>query len=232
MRLTSPRRISDRRRDSASNVACVAAAALRALLVCFLGLGLLNYAQAGGESRTILVFGDSLSTGYGFDIEKSWVSLLQMRLQDHNPPYSVVNASISGETTRGGAARIESAVAAHGPRIALVELGGNDGLRGIGIETTRRNLKKIIETCLSAGASVLLLAIELPPNYGQSYTAEFRKIYQSLGALEDVTLVPFFLDGVAGDATLMQSDGIHPEAEAQPKLLQNIWPYLEPLLDN
>jgi acyl-CoA thioesterase-1 len=206
--------------------------ALRALLACFLGLCLLNWAQAGVESRTILVFGDSLSTGYGFDVEKSWVSLLKRRLDDHNPPYSVANASISGETTRGGAARIESALAEHRPRIVLVELGGNDGLRGIGIETTRSNLKTIIEACKREGAKVLLLAMELPPNYGQSYTSGFRGIYQSLGTREEVTMVPFFLDGVAGDASLMQSDGIHPKAGAQPKLLENIWPYLEPMLDN
>ncbi|HSS63675.1 MAG TPA: arylesterase [Gammaproteobacteria bacterium] len=194
-------------------------------------MALIAVARADGESRTILVFGDSLSAAYGFDLEKSWVSLLQNRLQDHNPPYRVVNASISGETTRGGSARIDSLIAEHAPEIVLVELGGNDGLRGIDLEATRRNLEDIIQTCRNAGARVLLLAMELPPNYGQSYTAEFREIYRSLGAREDVTLVPFFLDGVAGNATLMQADGIHPEAEAQPKLMQNIWPYLEPLLE-
>lgn len=210
----------------------MAAATARGLWICFFGLCLLNSAQAGDQNRTILVFGDSLSAAYGFDVEKSWVSLLQQRLEEHNPRYSVVNASISGETTRGGASRIEPTLAAHRPRVVLVELGGNDGLRGIGIETTRSNLNKIIEACISAGANVLLLAMELPPNYGQAYISAFRGIYQSLGVREDVTLVPFFLDGVAGDATLMQSDGIHPQAEAQPKLLDNIWPYLEPLLDN
>lgn len=172
-----------------------------------------------------------MSTAYGFDVEKSWVSLLQTRLQRHNPSYRVVNASISGETTRGGAGRIGSAIAATGPRIVIVELGGNDGLRGISIETTRENLKNIIQACVKTGAKVLLLAMDLPPNYGQSYTAEFRKIFQTLGQRENVTLVPFFLDGVAGDAKLMQADGIHPQAEAQPELLENIWPHLEPLLD-
>jgi acyl-CoA thioesterase-1 len=210
----------------------VAAVAARALCLCILGLWLLDTAQAGAQSRTILVFGDSLSAAYGFDIEKGWVSLLQRRLDDHNPPYTVVNASISGETTRGGAARIESTLAAQRPRVVLVELGGNDGLRGIGVENTRQNLERIIDASIAAGAEVLLLAIELPPNYGQSYTAAFRGIYQSLGHRQGVTLVPFFLDGVAGDATLMQSDGIHPQAEAQPKLLENVWPYLEPMLDN
>lgn len=189
-------------------------------------------ALAGGESRAILVFGDSLSAAYGFDVEKSWVSLLGKRLEGHNPPYQVVNSSISGETTRGGAARIESVMADHRPEIVLVELGGNDGLRGIDLETTRKNLETIVEECLSAGAKVLLLAMELPPNYGQSYTAEFRQIYQRLGERDGVTMVPFFLEGVAGNAMLMQADGIHPEAEAQPELLENIWPYLEPVLEN
>lgn len=143
----------------------------------------------------------------------------------------MANASISGETTRGGAARIESVIARHEPRIVLVELGGNDGLRGIDLETTRKNLEVIVEACLNAGARVLLLAMELPPNYGQSYVTQFREIYKQIGAREDVTLVPFFLDGVAGDSKLMQADGIHPEADAQPKLLENVWPYLEPVLE-
>ncbi len=207
------------------------AIAARWLFLLLFSLSLSSVSHAGGDSRTILIFGDSLSAAYGFDLERSWVSLLQKRLEDHNPAYRVVNASISGETTRGGAARIESVIARHEPVIVLVELGGNDGLRGIDLETTRKNLAAIVETCLNAGAKVLLLAMELPPNYGQSYITEFREIYQLIGVREDVTLVPFFLDGVAGDAKLMQSDGIHPEAEAQPKLLENIWPYLEPLLE-
>ena len=230
-RLISERRISVGRLVSASKAAGGFAVAACGLLLLVFALSLIADARAKGESRTILVFGDSLSAAYGFDLEKSWVRLLEKRLQDHNPSYRVVNASISGETTRGGVARIESVVAEHQPRIVLVELGGNDGLRGINIETTRQNLKRIVETAVDSGARVLLLAMELPPNYGQSYTEEFRKIYQSLGAREDVTLVPFFLDGVAGNAMLMQTDGIHPKAEAQPKLLENIWPYLEPMLE-
>lgn len=230
-RLTSARLISLHRRASPSEVAGVLVVASRWLLILLLAFSLAAVARAGGDVRTILVFGDSLSAAYGFDLEKSWVSLLQKRLNNHNPRYRVVNASISGETTRGGAERIASLVAEHAPRIVLVELGGNDGLRGIGIETTRRNLERIIESSVASGALVLLLAMELPPNYGQSYTAEFRRIYDTLGAREDVVLVPFFLDGVAGDAALMQADGIHPRAEAQSRLLQNVWPYLEPALD-
>ncbi len=208
-------------------------AAARALLFlsCFLFLAAAA-ARADGENRTILVVGDSLSTAFGFDLDKSWVSLLKDRLKDHNPAYRVVNASISGETTRGGAERIEALIAEHAPQIVLLELGGNDGLRGIGIDTTRRNLERIIDASVEAGAVVLLFAMELPPNYGQSYIAEFRKIYQTQGNRDNVVLVPFFLDGVAGDETLMQEDGIHPRAEAQPRLMQNVWPYLEPELES
>ncbi len=155
---------------------------------------------------------------------------MEQRLRSHAPSYRVVNVSISGETTGGGAARIESVIAEHAPEIVLVELGGNDGLRGISLETTGRNLETIIDASLGAGARVLLLAMELPPNYGRSYVDGFRRIYQRLGQREGVTLVPFFLNGVAGDASLMQPDGIHPRAEAQPKLLDNVWPYLEPML--
>ncbi|MDH3314565.1 MAG: arylesterase [Gammaproteobacteria bacterium] len=205
--------------------------AVRGVFFFFLAVFLITVARAGGESRTILVFGDSLSAAYGFDVEKSWVSLLGKRLQGHNPPYPVINASISGETTRGGAARIESVIADHHPEIVLLELGGNDGLRGIDLETTGKNLEKIVDACLAVGAEVLLLAMELPPNYGQSYTAEFRQIYQRLGERDKVTLVPFFLTGVAGNAMLMQDDGIHPKAEAQPRLLENVWPYLAAKLE-
>lgn len=187
-------------------------------------------ALAGGENRAVLVFGDSLSAAYGIEVEKSWVSLLGERLKGRELPYQVVNASISGETTRGGAARIDSVLADYHPEIVLVELGGNDGLRGIDLETTRKNLEKIVDASLSAGARVLLLAMELPPNYGQSYISQFRQIYQYLGERDGVTLVPFFLQGVAGNETLMQDDGIHPEAEAQPRLLENVWPYLAAML--
>ncbi|MDX1514472.1 MAG: arylesterase [Gammaproteobacteria bacterium] len=187
-------------------------------------------AAPGDGGRAILVFGDSLSTAYGFEIEKSWVSLLEKRLEERGFGYRVVNASISGETTRGGRARIEDAVAATDPRIVIVELGGNDGLRGIDLNSTRENLKAIVDAALNSGAEVLLLAMKLPPNYGPAYTERFQQIYTEIAELSDVRLVPFFLEGVAGNSTLMQADDIHPEAEAQPILLDNIWPYLEPLL--
>jgi len=202
------------------------------VLPVFLVLALLPVASvtSAESQRVILVLGDSLSTAYGIDMEKSWVSLLEKRLRRRKPDYRVVNTSISGETTRGGVARVAGALAAHAPQIVIVELGGNDGLRGIDLETTRRNLETIVGNCLEAGAEVLLLAMDLPPNYGPSFINGFRSIYTRIAEQDRVKLVPFFLQGVAGDPVLMQADGIHPQAEAQPKLLDNVWPHLEPLL--
>ncbi len=232
MPLIAPHRFTTSGGGNARTLARPHPAAAGVLLVILFFLSLAAAAaRADGEDRTILIVGDSLSTAFGFDLDKSWVSLLKKRLENHNPAYRVVNASISGETTRGGAERIEALIAEHAPRIVLLELGGNDGLRGIGIDTTRRNLERIIDASVDAGAVVLLFAMELPPNYGQSYTAEFRNVYQTLGARDNVVLVPFFLDGVAGDATLMQDDGIHPRVEAQPRLMRNVWRYLEPELE-
>ena len=182
------------------------------------------------SDRVILVFGDSLSTAYGFDVEKGWVSLLKERLVREKFDYRVVNASISGETTRGGRARINDVLEAAGPGIVIVELGGNDGLRGINLDATAENLEAIVKSALEAGAEVLLLAMELPPNYGPSYIERFRQIYMNIAEANEVYLVPFFLEGVADNSNLMQPDGIHPKAEAQPQLLENIWPYLKPLL--
>lgn len=182
------------------------------------------------SDRVILVFGDSLSTAYGFDVEKGWVSLLKERLVREKFDYRVVNASISGETTRGGRARINDVLEAAGPGIVIVELGGNDGLRGINLDATAENLEAIVKSALEAGAEVLLLAMELPPNYGPSYIERFRQIYMNIAEANEVYLVPFFLEGVADNSNLMQADGIHPKAEAQPQLLENIWPYLKPLL--
>jgi acyl-CoA thioesterase-1 len=182
------------------------------------------------SDRVILVFGDSLSTAYGFDVEKGWVSLLKERLVREKFDYRVVNASISGETTRGGRARINDVLEAAGPGIVIVELGGNDGLRGINLDATAENLEAIVKSALEAGAEVLLLAMELPPNYGPSYIERFRQIYMNIAEANEVYLVPFFLEGVADNSNLMQPDGIHPKAEAQPQLLKNIWPYLKPLL--
>lgn len=206
------------------------AIAARWLFLLLFSLSLSSVSHAGGDSRTILIFGDSLSAAYGFDLERSWVSLLQKRLEDHNPAYRVVNASISGETTRGGAARIESVIARHEPVIVLVELGGNDGLRGIDLATTESNLDAIVERAKASGARVLLLGMQLPPNLGAAFNRRFVAIFEAVAERRDVPLVPFLLDGVGGVAELMQEDGIHPTAAAQPRMLDNVWPYLEPLL--
>jgi len=196
------------------------------VLVCLL-IPTISIAAA---DRVILIFGDSLSTAYGFAVEKSWVSLLKTRLQKKNTDYKVINASISGETTRGGRGRINDVLDAVEPEIVIVELGGNDGLRGINLQTTRRNLEDIVGNSLEVNAKVLLLAMELPPNYGPSYIEQFRSIYTDIAQVNDIHLVPFFLEGVADNTNLMQADGIHPEAQAQPILLDNVWPHLEPLL--
>jgi acyl-CoA thioesterase-1 len=178
----------------------------------------------------ILVLGDSLSSAYGLDVQTGWVQLLQARLDAQNADYHVVNASISGDTTNGGAARLPSALEKHQPDVVVVELGGNDGLRGLPLSVTRANLERIIVESQTAGARVLLLGMRLPPNYGPAYTDAFHAIYQDLADRYGVARVPFLLDGVGGVDDLMQADGIHPRAEAQPLMLENVWPHLKPML--
>jgi acyl-CoA thioesterase-1 len=185
---------------------------------------------ANAAEPVILVLGDSLSAGYGVPLGKGWVHLLDERLRSGRRGYRVVNASISGDTTRGGLARIGNALDTYRPTILVLELGGNDGLRGVPLAETRRNLKGIIKVSQAAGARVLLVGIQLPPNYGPAYTERFKAIYPELAERHDVPLVPFLLEGVATDPALMQADGIHPRKEAQNRLLDNIWPYLEPML--
>ena len=178
----------------------------------------------------ILVVGDSLSAGYGIELRDGWVTLLQQRLARQGYPHTVVNASISGDTTAGGRARLPDALKRHRPRIVILELGGNDGLRGLSLRATRANLDAMIMAAQSAGAQVLLVGIHLPPNYGPEYTGKFHAIYRELARTHNTALVPFLLEGVALTPGLMQPDGIHPRAAAQPRLLDNVWPYLEPLL--
>lgn len=177
-----------------------------------------------------MVLGDSLSTSYGFERERGWVSLLAQRLERTHPGYRVVNASISGETTSGARARLPEALERHRPDVVIVELGGNDGLRGIPLAETRRHLDAILEMLRERDITVLLAGMQLPPNYGPRYTEVFANMYRELAADTGVALVPFLLEGVATDAALMQSDGIHPRARAQPRILANVWPHLEPLL--
>ncbi len=179
---------------------------------------------------SILVVGDSLSAGYGIELRDGWVTLLQQRLARQGYPHTVVNASISGDTTAGGRARLPDALKRHRPRIVILELGGNDGLRGLSLRETRANLDAMIKAAQTAGAQVLLVGIHLPPNYGPDYTGKFHAIYHDLARTYNTALAPFLLEGVALTPGFMQPDGIHPRAAAQPRLLDNVWPYLEPLL--
>ncbi|MBP7711589.1 MAG: arylesterase [Gammaproteobacteria bacterium] len=194
---------------------------------------LLGLAQPGsaGPAPVVLVLGDSLSAAYGMDTRQGWVALLQARLAREGWPHRVVNASISGDTTRGGRARLGAALERHRPALVLIELGGNDGLRGIAVEETGRNLESMVREARAAGARVLLVGIRLPPNYGPVYGERFRRVFEELAEREGVPLVPFLLEGVGGDPELMLEDGIHPRAEAQPRLLENVWPRLVPVLE-
>jgi acyl-CoA thioesterase-1 len=184
------------------------------------------------SAPVIVVLGDSLSAGYGIDVDLSWTALLQARLAEQGYEHRVVNASISGETTEGGVTRIGDIVERLEPAVVVVELGGNDGLRGFPPSTTRDNLNRIIETARSAGASVALLGIRIPPNYGPRYIKAFEGTFRDVATANDVPWIEFFMDGVALDAELMQADGIHPNAEAQPILLDNAWPVIEKALEN
>jgi acyl-CoA thioesterase-1 len=178
----------------------------------------------------ILVLGDSLSAAYGIDPAQGWVALLDKRLKAQGYGYRVVNASVSGETSTGGLQRLPRALKLHKPGIVILELGANDGLRGLPVGTTRANLQKIVAGAHSSGAHVLLLGMRIPPNYGERYTREFEKIFADLGAQKRTTLVPFFLESVAMEPRLMQDDGLHPNALGQPALLDAVWPALATLL--
>ena len=181
-------------------------------------------------TQTILVFGDSLSAGYGIQQNQSWVNLLQARLTQQKLPYQVVNASISGETTSGGLARFSEALATHKPSIVILELGANDGLRGLAVSEMRNNLNKMILQAKAAKAKILLIGMKIPPNYGQKYSRDFSASYAILAKQHKIKLVPFLLDGVAGKPSLIQDDGLHPVAAAQPALLNNVWKLLGKML--
>jgi acyl-CoA thioesterase-1 len=185
---------------------------------------------AAPAAPVVLVVGDSLSAGYGIKPQEGWVALLEGRLRTEGYGYRVVNASISGDTTTGGLRRLPRALASHKPAVVIIELGGNDGLRGTPIDVMRRNLVQMIELAQAAGARVILAGMQIPTNYGAAYTKAFAGVYPELAKRYGLPLVPFFLDGVALDPTLIQADGIHPTAEAQPKLLANVWPVLRPEL--
>ena len=186
--------------------------------------------EAPAESPKILVLGDSLSAAYGMRVEQGWVALLQARLERKGYGHRVVNASSSGETTGGALARLPRALERHRPAVVIIELGGNDGLRGLPIAEVRANFESLIRLAREGGATVLLVGMRIPPNYGPTYSGAFHELYSDLAKRHQLPLVPFFLDGIALDDSLMLDDGLHPNAAAQPKLLALVWPKLEPLL--
>jgi acyl-CoA thioesterase-1 len=188
-------------------------------------------AYAATGERTLLVFGDSLSAAYGLQAEQGWVTQLQRRLQSQGYGYRVVNASVSGETTSGGRNRIARALAQHKPRLVLLELGANDGLRGLQVKEARDNLAFMMDAIRRSGARVLLLGIRIPPNYGPQYTQAFEQMYAGLAREKKAPLLPFLLEGIALDERFMQPDGLHPNAQGQPLVLANVWPVLKPLLE-
>jgi acyl-CoA thioesterase I len=188
--------------------------------------------NAVASARTILVFGDSLSAAYGIRPEQGWVTLLTQRLQTQGYGYQVVNASVSGETSSGGLERLPRALKLHAPVIVILELGANDGLRGLPVNAMRDNLARMVQLSLGAGARVLLVGIRIPPNYGPRYTDEFARVYPELAQQYHLPLVPFLLEKVALDTALMQEDGLHPNADAEPMVLDTLWPYLKPLINN
>lgn len=196
----------------------------------FLLLVFLLLSPAVQAAQTLLVFGDSLSAGYGLAPREGWVSLLENRLHQAKPGWAVVNASISGETTQGGAYRIRQALKSHQPAIVIIELGANDGLRGLPLDATQDNLNTILKACRAAHSKVVLVGMQLPPNYGRDYTQKFRNLYPQLARKYRTALVPFLFEGIAADRRLFQADGLHPTAEAQPILLENVWRALKPLL--
>ena len=176
------------------------------------------------------MLGDSLSAGYGLKPAQGWVALLEQRLRDQGYGYRVVNASVSGETSGGGLQRLPRALELHRPAVVVVELGSNDGLRGLSIPLIRDNVTKIVAGSKQAGAQVLLVGMMLPPNYGARYTKDFMKMYGDIATGNKVALVPFLLQSVALKPELMQADGLHPTAPAQPALLDTVWPQLKPML--
>jgi acyl-CoA thioesterase-1 len=187
-------------------------------------------ASATTTEPVILVVGDSLSAGYGIDIKQGWVTLLEQRLKTQGYGYRVVNASVSGETSTGARGRLQKLLELHRPNIMILEIGANDGLRGMPIKQTKDNLTTLVTQAKAAGARVLIAGMQMPPNYGAKYTQEFAAVFADVAREQRQPLIPFFLDGIALDMQLIQADGLHPTAAAQPRLLDNVWPLLKPML--
>ena len=185
---------------------------------------------AQAENKTLLIYGDSLSAAYGIGLEQGWVALMETKLRQSHPQWQVVNLSISGETTSGGLSRLPKALEVHKPDLVILELGANDGLRGTSLKVIRENLDQMLKLIRTNNSQVLLLEMHMPPNYGPAYTERFNAIFHELGEAHNIPVMPFFLDGIAGHQEWIQNDGLHPNAEAQPKMLAKIWPELEPYL--
>lgn len=200
------------------------------LLTTFLLCLVWANSSRGDEDKTVLVFGDSLSASYGIEEEQGWVNLLSEKLRQAQSPYSVINASVSGETSTGGLSRLPAALAEFQPSVVILELGGNDGLRGLPLATLQSNLEEMVSLSQRAGAKVLLAGIQIPPNYGPRYTEPFYALFGDIAESEQLPFVPFLIDGIPQQPELMQNDGIHPRAEAQHMILDNVWPVLEPML--
>jgi acyl-CoA thioesterase-1 len=204
---------------------------LHALVGLCLFIVLLAAPGSQAAAKNILVLGDSISAAYGMSLEEGWVALLERRLEEQHPQYGVVNASISGETSAGAAARLPELLQQYRPEIVVIELGGNDGLRGYPVARLRENLLRMVELAQQSRSRVLLLGMEIPPNYGSRYTEQFRESFALVAQQTNAALVDFALDGIATDPSLMQADGIHPTTDAQSLLLANVWPRLEELLE-
>lgn len=200
------------------------------LLVIIMSLYPLVARSAEEATNTLLVYGDSLSAAYGIQEAQGWVTLLESRLNEENWPYKLINGSVSGETTTGGLERLPAMLSNYQPDLVILELGGNDGLRGLPLETLKANLKKMISLIRAEGGEVLLTGIQIPPNYGPRYTEPFFSLYTEISEEDSLALVPFLIEGIPQQPELMQNDGIHPKAEAQIMILDNVWPYLEPML--
>lgn len=199
----------------------------------YLAIVLLSALAWPVSAQGILVVGDSISAAFGLEISEGWVSLLEERLQARDEPVPVVNASVSGDTTAGGLARLPRLLERHEPDLVVIELGGNDGLRGMAPANMQQNLSQMVKLALEADAEVLLLGMQLPPNYGLRFTEAFAQVFVDVSEEHDVPLVPFVLEGIAGvaDRSLMQADGIHPTAAAQQRILDNAWPPIEAWLE-
>ena len=191
----------------------------------------LNAISADSHLPAILVFGDSLSAAYGIEEEEGWVSLLDKRIKGEGLAFRVVNGSVSGETSTGGVERLPSMLKTYRPRVVILELGGNDGLRGLPLELITNNLNKMVDMIHETGSSALLAGIQIPPNYGTRYTVPFTKLFYKIAETKQIGFIPFLIDGIPQQPELMQDDGIHPKAEAQVLILNNVWPHLLNLIE-